>query len=79
MRRTCSITRVCRSSQSLSDENTLLARRCAPYTFSIPGQRMSSGVVKHFTSELNLCQRRSCGKESNDHTSEVRASKAQGN
>lgn len=32
--------------------NTLVPRRLAPYRPSIPGQRMSSGVVKHFIRSL---------------------------
>jgi hypothetical protein len=43
---TCSITRVCRSSQCLSFEKTSVLRKNGPKTSTMPGHRMSSSVVK---------------------------------
>jgi hypothetical protein len=55
--RTCSITRVCRSSQCLSFAKTSVSRKNGPKTSTMPGHRMSSLVVKDLiklleTSEL---------------------------
>ena len=43
---TCSITRVCRSSQCLSFVKTSVLRKNGPKTSTMPGHRMSSSVVK---------------------------------
>lgn len=46
--RTCSITRVWRSSQILSLLKMVAGRRCGPYSDSMPGHLISSLVTKHF-------------------------------
>jgi len=46
--RTCSITRVWRSSQILSLVNIVAGRRWGPYSDSMPGHLISSLVTKHF-------------------------------
>jgi hypothetical protein len=43
---TCSITRVCRSSQCLSITKTSVLRKNGPKTSTMPGHRMSSSVMK---------------------------------